>query len=509
MIRIPSVGLPAIAGMAVMLLAAGCTVGPRYHRPSAAVPAAYKEAPKGWKFGEPRDQIDRGAWWSVYRDPVLDAIEKKIDISNQTLKADEAAFREAEALAAEARAGLYPVLTANASAQRSRGGGAGAGTSALAGGGGGGGGISNLFTLSESASWTPDLWGKVRRMVEAAEATAQASAATLADARLSAQGSLASDYLQLRISDELKRLLQDSVTAYAESLRITQNQYNAGTAVLSDVAQAQAQLDSTKSQLIAVGVSRAQFEHAIAVLIGEPPAALSIAETTSVIEVPAAPVEVPSALLERRPDIAVAERQMAAQNAQIGVAVAAFYPDLTLSADSGVTASKVAHLLIAPARVWDIGASATQTLFNGGLNQATLAAARATFEQDVANYRQTVLAAFQQVEDELATMRILADEASTSDAAVKAAREAQSIINNQYIAGTVAYTSVVVAEQTALADAESALTLRQSRLVASAALIQALGGGWDAGQLPSPQQIENDEPLNFSPFPAPPSAAGP
>jgi NodT family efflux transporter outer membrane factor (OMF) lipoprotein len=495
---------PITAGIALALLALmpGCKVGPNYHRPSAPVPAAYKEAAKaaGWKIGEPHDAIDRGAWWSLYRDPVLDRLERQVDVSNQTLKGDEAAFRQAEALATEARAGLYPVLTANGSAQRSRsaGGGFGAG-----GGGGGGGAISNLFTLSEDASWTPDLWGRVRRLVEGAEANAQASAATLAGARLSAQGSLASDYLQLRVADELKRLLEESVKAFSEALRITQNQYKAGTAAQSDVAQAQAQLEQTRAQLIAVGNSRAQFEHAIAVLIGKPPADFTLAESIQVIAIPSAPVEVPSALLERRPDIAVAERQMAQENAQIGVAEAAFYPDLTLSADSGVTAAKLAKLLTASARFWSLGSSVAQTVFDGGLNQATLAAARAVFDQAVANYRQTVLAAFQQVEDELAAMRILAQQADAQDKAVAAARQAEAIILNQYKAGTVAYTSVIVAQTTALGDEESALTIRQARLVASAALIQALGGGWDTSQLPTPQQIERDQPLNFSPFPAP------
>ncbi|HEX5319401.1 MAG TPA: efflux transporter outer membrane subunit [Stellaceae bacterium] len=493
-----------VAGaVAALALAAGCESGPDYQRPSAPVPPAYKEAAaaSGWKVGEPADAIDRGAWWSIYADPVLDGLEKQIDISNQTLKADEAAFRQAEALAAQARAGLFPTVTLNAQAQRSRGGGRGGG--AFAGGGGGGGNISNFFTVTADASWTPDLWGSVRRAVESSEATAQASAGTLAAARLSAQGSLATDYVQLRVADELKRLLDAAVAAFSESLRISQNQYKAGIASQSDVSQAQAQLDQTRAQAIAVGVSRAQLEHAIAVLVGKPPAEVSIAPTKAELRIPNTPPGLPSALLERRPDIAVAERQMAAQNARIGVAEAAFYPAVTLSGDYGVASSLLSKLFTAGSRVWAFGANAAQTLFDAGAHQATLEAQRAGFEQTVATYRQTVLAAFQQVEDELAALRILAQQAEAAASALKAAREAERVITNQYKAGTVAYTAVIVAQTTALSDAEALVNIRQSRLVASVALIEALGGGWDAAQIPSPAKVESDQPLNFSPIPAP------
>lgn len=491
-------GVLRLAALGALALVAGCEVGPDYHRPSAPVSAAFKETDPGWKLGQPEDAIDRGAWWTIYRDPVLDGLEKEIDISNQTLKAAEAAFRQSEALAAAARAGLFPTLTANAQAQRSRGGG-----SSGAGLGGGGGRISNFFELTANASWTPDIWGSVRRAIEASEATAQASAGTLAGARLSAQGMLASDYMQLRVADELKRLLDQAVTAFAESLRITQNQAKSGIASPSDVAQAQAQLDQTRAQAIAVGVSRAQFEHAIAVLIGKPPADFSIHPANDVLAVPQIPPGMPSALLERRPDIAVAERQMAAQNAEIGVAEAAFYPTVTLSADYGAASAMLSTLFNPANRIWAFGSTAAQTLFDGGAHQANLAAQRASFDQTVATYRQTVLAAFQTVEDELAALRILAQQAQASASATAAAREAERIINNQYLAGTQAYTAVVVAEQTALGDAETQLTVRQSQLVASVALIQALGGGWNAAQLPTPDMIEIDQPLNFSPIPAP------
>jgi NodT family efflux transporter outer membrane factor (OMF) lipoprotein len=487
----------------VALLFSACTVGLDYQRPAAPVPALYKEA--GWKIGEPFDAIDHGAWWSVYNDPVLDALQKQIDISNQNLLAAEAAFRQSEFIVAQARSQFFPIGTIDATAQRSRGGGAaGAGTTPV-GGGGGGGRISNFFSTSTAASWTPDLWGRVRRNVESNVAGAQASAGDLASARLAAQGALASDYLQLRIADELKRLLDATAKYYGESLRITRNQYDTGIASASDVAQAETQLRSTEAQAIAVGVTRAQLEHAIAVLIGKPPAELSIAPSDVVTEVPAVPAGLPSALLERRPDVAAAERQMAAANAQTGVAEAAFYPTITLSADYGVMALQISKLFTDQARFWAFGSSLAQTVFDAGARSAIVGEARAAFDQTVANYRQTVLTAFQQVEDQLAALRILAEQAEAQAAAVKSAREAERIINNQWLAGTVAYTSVVVAQATALANEETALNIRQNRLVASAALIQALGGGWDASQLPSRERIEEDAPLNFSPLPPPPA----
>jgi NodT family efflux transporter outer membrane factor (OMF) lipoprotein len=484
--------------IAALLVLSACTVGPDYERPSAPVPTQYKEA--GWKVGEPLDAVDRGAWWSIYKDPLLDDLAKQIDISNQNLKASEAAFQQAEWIVAQARAGYFPTLDLNASAQRSRTGGGSISST----GAGKSGFLSSLFSTSASASWTPDLWGKIRRTVEGDVASAQASAGDLASARLSAQGTLASDYLQLRMSDELKRLLDAAAGYYTESLRITRNQYRSGTADQSAVSQAEAQLQATQAQAIAVGVTRAQLEHAIAVLIGKPPAEFSIPPIETMIAVPVIPPEMPSALLERRPDIAASERQMAAANAQIGVAVAAFYPDITLTGDYGTSAVLLNRLLATSSRFWSFGSNLVQTVFDAGARSAQVEQARAVFDQDVANYRQTVLTAFQQVEDQLAALRILAQEAAVQDKAVAAAFEAARIINNQYLAGTVAYTSVIVADQTALADAETAVNIRQSRLVASAALIQALGGGWNATQLPGRERIEEDAPLNFSPFPPPP-----
>ena len=433
---------------------------------------------------------------------MLDGLERQIEISNQNLAAAEAAFRQAEFVVAQARAQFFPTAAVGAAAQRSR-----SGAGAAVTGTGIGGVISNRFSTSTSASWTPDLWGRVRRTVESNVASAQASAGDLASARLSAQGALASAYLQLRIADELKRLLEATAKAYAESLRIARNQYAVGIASASDVAQAETQLRSTEAQAIAVGLTRAQLEHAIAVLIGKTPAELSIAPTTVLTEVPVIPVGLPSALLERRPDIATAERLMAAASAQIGVAEAAFYPTITLSADYGVMALSLAKLFTDQARFWAFGSSLAETVFDAGARSALVGEARAAFEQTVADYRQTVLTAFQEVEDQLAALRILAEQAEAESAAVKSAREAERIINNQWLAGTVAYTSVVVAQATALANEETALNIRQNRLVASAALIQALGGGWDVSQLPSRRRIEEDAPLDFSPLPPPPAEA--
>jgi len=489
--------------IAAALLLAGCTVGPDYVRPTAPMPAEYKEA--GWQVAQPADAINPGAWWDIYRDPELDGLERQIDVSNQNLKAANAAFHQAEAIVTQARAGFFPTETVTAAAQRSRGGGGGgsAAVAAAVGGGGGGGRISNFFSLSESASWVPDLWGKVWRTVEGDIATAQASAGDVASARLSAQGSLASDYLQLRIADELKRLLDDAVKAYTESLRIVRNQYNAGVAAASDVAQAETQLENARAQAIAVGVTRAQLEHAIAVLVGKPPAELTIAPVQQAIAVPEVPAGVPAALLERRPDVAAAERRMASANAQIGVFEAAFFPNITLTGNMGAQSSMLRHLLSESSRVWSFGGNLVQTVFDAGSRHAQIEQARATYDANVADYRQAVLTAFQQVEDELAALRIQAQQYQAAEAAVRASREAARIIFNQYMAGTVAYTNVVIAQTAALSNAETALNIRQSRLVASAALIQALGGDWKTTDLPSRERIESDYPLNFLPAPPP------
>jgi NodT family efflux transporter outer membrane factor (OMF) lipoprotein len=459
--------------IATAMLAAGlaaCTVGPDYQRPTAPTPAAYKEV-AGWKLAEPQQAGSNQAWWSIYNDAELDALERQIDISNQNLKAAEAAYRQATALVNQARAGFFPTATFNTGLQYGQ---------------QGGNPKTTLYQFSGGASWEPDIWGKIRRTVESSEANAQASAADLAAARLSAQSELATDYFQLRVEDGLKRLLDATVIAFARSEQITQNRYDAGTAAKSDVASAEAQLESTRAQAINVGVLRSQLEHAIAVLIGKPPGDFAIAPAAGVVAaIPVVPPGVPSTLLERRPDIASAERLVAAANAQIGVAISAYFPDITLTASIGYAATALAMLVSPATEVWAVGPQLAETLFDAGLRNAQVAQARAAYDQQVAVYRQTVLTAFQQVEDQLAALRILEQEASVQDAAVKAAEEAEQLILNEYEAGIVDYTAVITAQTNALGNEQAALAILQNRITASVALIAALGGGWDASQLPS------------------------
>jgi NodT family efflux transporter outer membrane factor (OMF) lipoprotein len=469
---------------AVLLLLAllgACKVGPDYERPSAPVPAAYKSV-EGWKPAAPQDESPRGDWWSIYHDPTLDALEKEIDVSNQTLKAAEAAYRQARAVVAEARAGYFPTVTATASATQSGTGSAGKlGHTSV-----------TTLDLTADASWSVDLWGRIARTVESNVASAQASGADLANARLSAQAQLATLYFELRAADEEKRLFDASVEAFTQSLKITENQFKVGVAAPNDVVTAQTQLEQTRSQAIAVGVQRAQFEHAIAVLIGKPPANFGIAPAPLATAVPVAPPGLPSALLERRPDIAAEERLMAAANAQIGAAEAAFYPDITLSASYGFTAARLAKLIEASNALWSVGGQAVQTIFDGGLRTAQLAAAKAIYDQQVANYRQSVLTGFQQVEDELAALIILAQQAEVQAKTVALARQAERLTLNQYEAGTQPYTAVIVVQQARLNNEQTAVQIMQSRLVASVGLVQALGGGWSAADLPSPEEVESD-----------------
>ncbi len=451
------------------LLLTACAVGPDYKRPSMDVPAAYKEA-GDWKKAAPADTASRGPWWSVYNDPVLDGLEKQVQISNQNLKAAEAAYREAMAVVRGAQASFFPVAEANGSFQKT--------------GGKGSKGAGSAYSASLGATWEPDLWGRIRRTVESNKDSAEASAADLASATLSAQATLAIDYFQLRATDQLKRLLDDAVTGYERSLQITQNQYKAGIISREDVVQAQTQLDSTRSQAVNTGIARAQLEHAIAVLTGKPPAQFALAPSSDLPDVPSIPAAVPSALLERQPDIAGAERRMAAANAEIGVAEAAFFPDITLSASDGFGAASLGKLLSASSNVWAFGPQLAWTLFDAGARQAQVDEAKASYQQQVALYKQSVLTGFQQVEDQLAALRVYAQQADIQANAVKSANEAEAIANNQYKAGVVAYTNVVVAEVTALNNRETALSIRENRLTTSVALIQALGGSWDGNLEP-------------------------
>jgi NodT family efflux transporter outer membrane factor (OMF) lipoprotein len=470
-----SLPLRAIAFAAAVSLT-GCNVGPDYVRPSAPVSAAYKEL-EGWKAAEPRAAGSDQPWWSVYRDPVLEDLERQVDVSNQNLKAAEAAFRQASALVSEARAGFYPTVTLDADARRTRSSSGSANVPASR--------FRNTFDTSAGiSSWELDLWGRIRRTVESDVAAAQASAADIASARLSLQGQLASAYFQLRVTDELQRVLDATVEAFQRSLEITQNRYNVGIAARTDVASAQAQLENTRSQAVGVAVQRAQFEHAIAALVGKPPAEFALAPAQLTSDVPVVPAGLPSELLERRPDVASAERLMASANADIGIAEAAYFPTITLSASYGFVSATTNTLFRSLSRTWALGAGASETLFDGGLRGARVEEARAAYDQRIAQYRQAVLTAFQQVEDNLAALRVLEQQADVQAGALQASIEAEQLTLNQYRAGTVAFTSVITAQATTLSARQTTLSILQSRLVASVALIQALGGGWDAGQLP-------------------------
>ncbi len=452
-----------------------CMVGPNYVRPPADTPAAFKET-QGWKNAQPRDAAIRGSWWEVFGDAQLNALEAQVDVSNQTLKAAEARVREARALVQQARAGLFPTVSANASATRS--GGGGSSRSASLGTGNSSRGPSNNYNLSLDANWELDLWGRVRRSIESNEASAQASAGDLGAAKLSAQAELAQDYLLLRVQDATLRLLNDTVGAYERSLQLSRNQYAAGVAGRSDVVQAETQLKSTQALALDAGIQRAQLEHAIAILIGKAPAEFSLPAVPFDATFPEIPTGLPSELLERRPDIAAAERRAAAANAQIGVAEAAFFPAVTLSATGGFQSSVIGSLLSVPSRYWSLGAALAQVVFDAGLRRAQTDQAIAAYDESVATYRQTVLTAFQDVEDNLAALRILEQEASVQDDAVKAARESLAIVLNQYRAGTANYLAVIVIQAAALSNERSAITILGRRLTASVALIKALGGGW-------------------------------
>jgi NodT family efflux transporter outer membrane factor (OMF) lipoprotein len=460
----------------------GCEVGPNYVRPAMETPPAYKEVVP-LKPAVPQDQQPRGKWWGVFNDPKLDALVAQIEINNQTLKAAEARVREARALTQQARAALFPLVSANASATRSGSRGGNATVDSAGNVASQGGGVRNNYNVSLAVSWEVDLWGRIRRTIEAGEATAQASVADLESAKLLAQAQLAEDYFLLRVQDAQIRLLNDTVEAYQRSLQLTNNQYAVGVAARADVAQAETQLKSTQAQAIDAGVQRAQLEHAIAVLIGKPPADLSVAVETVTTEFPPIPTGLPSELLERRPDIGAAERRTAAANAQIGVAQAAFFPSLTLSATGGFQSSLLSKLFSLPSRYWSLGSDLAQTIFDAGLRRAQTDQAIATYDENVANYRQTVLNGFQEVEDNLAALRILEQEAAVQDEAVKAARESLTITLNQYRAGTANYLAVVIVQATALANERTALSILGRRLTASVALIQALGGGWSGAAL--------------------------
>jgi len=467
----------------VTFAATGCTVGPDYLPEAAPVATNFKEL-KGWKVAAPSDMHDRGDWWSFYRDPKLSLLIKQVEISNQTVAANAAAYEQARALIRQAQSALFPVVSASYNATRM---GQGAAVSGV--------GVpiaTTTYVPQLTGSWDLDVWGKVRRQIESNTSAAQASKADLDNAKLSAQAALATAYFNLRAADSLYDLLNRTVVDYKKTLDIVRNQFNAGYSVTAaDVATAEAQVFTTQGQALNVRAQRAQFEHAIAILIGRPPAELTIAPHVLTGGIPKIPVTVPSTLLERRPDIAAAERTMQQENALIGVAVAAYFPDISLSGLLQFSGGTPLPFNVAN-EVWSLGATGAQVLFEGGLRGAQVDAARAVYWQSVANYRQTVLAAFQQVEDQLAVIHYLTQQLAVQQKAVKDAQQAVNVYLNQFQAGTAAFTVVVTAEILLLADEETELTVRQDLFLASVSLIEALGGGWDARLLPTKNELVKD-----------------
>ena len=460
-------------------LLAGCAVGPRYSKPPATVPQTYKEAPENWKAAQPSDQIARGKWWEIFQDPQLNSLEEKVNISNQSLKASLAQFEQARALVRLYRADYYPTVTAGTSDVYSRVSQNRAVASAFS-------KVNyNDLTLPVSVTWEPDFFGRIRHTVEAARENAQASAGDLENLSLALHANLASDYFELRTLDAEEKLLNDSVVAFQRALELTQNRYQGGVASGVDVAQAQTQLEATRAQAIDVQVARAQFEHAIAVLIGQPASSFSLPQAPWNVPPPPIPPGMPSDLLERRPDIAAAERRIAAANAQIGVARANYFPSITISGSAGFESSTITNWLSGPSGFASAGVSALVTVFDVGRRRAISEQATAAYNQSVANYRETILVSFQEVEDNLAALRILGTEAETQNAAVTAAEHSLELSTNRYKGGVVTYLEVITAQNTALTNERASIDILRRRLAASVQLIQALGGGWDVSNLPS------------------------
>jgi NodT family efflux transporter outer membrane factor (OMF) lipoprotein len=467
---------PWLIGVLTGMLSA-CLVGPDYHRPSVPVAAGYKEL-AGWTAATPADAAPKGDWWTDFHDPLIDQLEPMVAVSNQTVRQDFANYQQALAEVKVARSELFPTIGLTGSASRS-----GGGTAATS-----GGNAVNSGTLEGTASWTLDVWGQVRRLIQENAATAQADEATLANATLSEQALLATTIIELRFSDADIDLERQTVDAYRVTLDIVEKQAAAGvtSAPPSAVITARVALETAQANLISFGVARAQYAHAIAVLVGKNPEELDIAHSTGMPTLPAVPAGVPSTLLQRRPDIAAAERIMASQNAAVGVAVAAYYPTLSLSGTAGFTQTPLAGLLHAANHVWSIGASGTETVFDFGKRHAQVEAAKAAYEAAVASYRGTVLAAFEAVENDLSGLRILAEQADALDIAVRDATRGTQIALAEFQAGTVDYTTVSAAQEIQLADQQSALSVRQSRLVDAVSLIADLGGGWSDGKLHDP-----------------------
>jgi NodT family efflux transporter outer membrane factor (OMF) lipoprotein len=466
-----------LLGLTGLSLLTGCVVGPRYAKPNAPAPPAYKEVPPNWKSAQPSDQAAKGKWWEVFQDPQLNALEDQVNVSNQTLKAAQAQFEQARAAVRINRSAEFPDVTAGMSATRNK-------LSKNR----PNGRLSPTTTFTDlqlplDASYEADVWGRVRKTVEAARANAQASAADLENVSLSLHAELASDYFLLRALDAETQLLNSTVAAYEKALELTRNRYSGGIASQVDVAQAETQLETTRAQAVDLGVQRAQFEHAIAVLIGQPAPSFALQVSPLASTPPVVPVGVPSELLERRPDVAGNERRMAAANAQIGIARAAYFPTIVLSASGGLEGTSITNWFNGPSAFISAGASAIGTVFDAGRRRAVNDQARAAYDQSVANYRETVLGAFQEVEDSLAALRLLEDEAKTQDAAVTSAQHSLSLSTNRYKGGVANYLEVITAQSTALSDQRVAVEIAGRRMTASVSLIKALGGGWNAADL--------------------------
>ncbi|HJV54133.1 MAG TPA: efflux transporter outer membrane subunit [Noviherbaspirillum sp.] len=458
------------------LLLGGCALSPVYERPATPAPAAFKEA-QGWVAATPSDALDRGTWWTLFNDPVLNELESAVEVSNQNIAAATAAYAQARALVQQQRAALFPVVSLDAGATRSGSGGTSSApsnartTSSRSG---------NNVQVSIGASWEPDVWGRLRGAANSASASAQASAADLASAKLSAQGELAANYFSLRLADAQGALLRDTIAGYERALQIARNRYAAGVATKTDVLQAETQLANAQADEAGVTRQRAALEHAIAVLLGKAPADFALAPAAWSAVVPQVPTGVPSTLLQRRPDIAAAERRVAAANEQIGIARAAYFPNVGLNASYGSAGSRVADLFSASTTVWSLGLSAAQTLFNAGATGARVAGAQAAQEEAAARYRQTVLVAFQDVENQLSAAQVLARQQDLRRQASQAADEAERLMLNRYRAGQVSYSEVVSAQATALNSRRALVQAQADRQTAAIALIQALGGGWHA-----------------------------
>ena len=462
----PRVRFTLVVGTAaLLLLSTACMVGPKYRLPGApASPAFKEELPSGWKNSQPADGAIKGEWWAAYADPGLDGLEVQVSISNQNVLAADAQFRAAKAAIRVARAGLFPTVTTSPYGTRSRG--------------------RQVYSIPVDLVYQVDIWGSIRHSVAANSATAQATAAELGNVRLLYQAELATDYFQIQGLDARRQLLVETLESYTRNVQLTQNRYDGGVASRGDVALAQTQLETARALLVDLEIPRAQYEHALAVLTGRPPSALSIGDMPNQSPPPAFPIGLPSTLLERRPDIAAAERQVAAANEQVGVATAALYPSLTLSASGGSQTAAILDLLTWPSRFWSVGPQLAQTLFDSGRRRAQVTITQASYDATVANYRQTVLTSFQEVEDNLAELRILGQEADIVDGAVKFAQQSLEISTDQYRGGLTNYLQVITAQTSALQNQLAAVDILTRRKVASVSLIQALGGGWDRSQLP-------------------------